>query len=118
MNSTVKQIAKKRIQSLFQQALSTYKTNPQMAQHYTATARKIAMAARVRLPVAYKRQTCKNCNALLVPGWSSRVRVKSKRATHIVVTCLGCGHQTRIPVRAKKEKVKLEQNNQQNETAR
>ncbi len=118
MNSTVKQIAKNRVQVLFQQAMDVYKTNPQLAQRYVASARRISMAARIRLPTEYKRKTCKNCNALLVPGWSSRVRVKPKRATHIVVTCLGCGYQTRIPVKAEKEKMKLEQNNQQDETSR
>ncbi len=118
MKSTTKQIAKNRVQVLFQQALNVYKTNPQLAQRYVATARRISMGARIRLPAQYKRQTCKNCNALLVPGSSSRVRVKPKRATHIVVTCLGCGYQTRIPVRAEKEKIKLEQNNQQDETSR
>lgn len=118
MNSTAKQIAKNRVQVLFQQAESVYKATPQLAQRYIATARQISMAARIRLPAEYKRKTCKNCNAFLVPGWSSRVRIKPQRATHIVVTCLGCGYQTRIPVKAEKEKVKLEQNNQQDETSR
>jgi ribonuclease P protein subunit RPR2 len=118
MNSTAKQIAKQRVQILFQQAARIYKANPQLAQRYIATARKIAMAARIRLPTGYKRQICKNCNALLVPGWNCRVRVKAQRETHIVVTCLACGNQTRIPLRAKKERMELEQNNYQNETSR
>ena len=45
MNSTAKQIARQRVQVLFQQARRTYKANPQLAQRYIATARKIAMAA-------------------------------------------------------------------------
>jgi ribonuclease P protein subunit RPR2 len=119
MNSTAKQIAKQRVQILFHQAKLTYKTNPQLAQRYIATARKIAMAAQMRLPARYKRQICKNCYALLVPGESSRVRIKPRREPHVVITCLKCGHQTRIPLRVKKkEKIEIEQNNHQNETPR
>lgn len=118
MNSTAKQIARQRIQVLFQQAARVNKANPTLAQRYVTTARKIAMSARMRLPTSYKREICKNCNALLVPGWNCRVRVKPRRETHVVVTCLSCGGQTRFPVKAKKEKMKLDQNNYKNETPR
>ena len=112
VNSTAKQIARQRVQVLFQQATRTYKANPQLAQSYICTARKIAMAARMRLPTAYKRRICKNCNTLLVPGESSRVRIRPRREPHVVVTCLKCGSQTRIPLKEKKkEKTEIEQNN-------
>lgn len=119
MNSNAKQIAKHRVQVLFQQARSTYKANPQLAQRYITTARKIAMAAQMRLPTVYKRQICKNCNAFLVSGETSRVRTRPTREPHVVITCLKCGHQTRIPLKTKnKEKNGNEQNNNQNETPR
>jgi ribonuclease P protein subunit RPR2 len=102
MNSTAKQIAKQRIAILFQQAAAIYKTDPALAQNYLLTARKIAMSARLSLPTAYKRCICKKCNSLLVPGETSRVRIKPTRETHIVVTCLNCGNQTRIPLKEKK----------------
>jgi ribonuclease P protein subunit RPR2 len=118
MNSTTKQIAKHRIQVLFQQAEKTRKENPQLASRYIETARKIAMAAKIRLPIKYKRRICKNCNTLLVPGDNCRVRIKQKREPHLVITCLTCGYQTRILLRKKKEKTELEQNNYSNETSR
>ena len=118
MNSTAKQIARQRIQILFQQATNVNKANPQLAQRYIVTARKIAMSARIQLPTIYKRQICKNCNTLMVPGYSCRVRVKPRRETHVVVTCLNCGCQTRYPAKAEKEKMKVDQNNNQNETPR
>ena len=119
MNSTAKQIARQRVQVLFQQATRTYKANPQLTQSYICIARKIAMAARMRLPTAYKRRICKNCNTLLVPGESSRVRIKPTREPHIVVTCLRCGVQTRFPIKVKnKEKTEIEQDNHQDETSR
>jgi ribonuclease P protein subunit RPR2 len=118
MKSTTKQIARKRIEVLFQQAKNVYRDNPKLSSRYIATARKIAMAARIPLPTKLKRQICKNCNMLLVPGDNCRVRIKQKREPHVVTTCLNCGHKTRILLKKKKEKTKFEQNNQPNETSR
>ena len=115
--TSVKQIARQRIQILFEQAKQVCKTDPQLAMQYIKSARKIAMAAKIRLPVEFKRETCKNCNALLVQGYNCRVRIKQKREPHIVITCLNCGNQTRILLGKKKEQKELEQNNYQNETA-
>ena len=113
--TSVKQIARQRIQILFKQAKQVCKTNPQLAMQYNKSARKIAMAAKIRLPVEFRRETCKNCDALLVQGYNCRVRIKQKRAPHIVITCLNCGNQTRILLSKKKEQKELEQNNYQNE---
>jgi ribonuclease P protein subunit RPR2 len=84
------------------------------------TARKIAMSARLSMPQMYRRQMCKNCHMLLVPGETSRVRVRARREPHTVTTCLTCGAQTRIPLKTRnKEKTKVEQTiNKQNETSR
>ena len=78
--TSVKQIARQRIQILFEQAKQVCKTNPQLAMQYIKSARKIAMAAKIRLPVEFRRETCKNCDALLVQGYNCRVRIKQKRA--------------------------------------
>jgi ribonuclease P protein subunit RPR2 len=102
LKSKPKQIASQRIQVLFQQAKKVYPDNPQLSSRYVETARKIAMATKIRLPAMYKRQTCKNCNLLLVQGDNCRVRIKQKREPHVVVTCLNCGHKTRILLRKKK----------------
>ena len=112
-----KQIARQRIQILFEQAKTVCKTDPQLAMQYIKSARRIAMAAKIRLPVEFRRETCKGCNVLLVQGYNCRVRIKQKREPHIVITCLNCGNQTRILLGKKKEQKKLEQNNYQNETA-
>jgi ribonuclease P protein subunit RPR2 len=108
MNSNTRQIAKQRIQVLFLQAEETRRENPQLASRYVEVARKIAMAAKIRLPPEYKRRICRNCNALLVPGENCRVRVRQRREPHVVVTCLACGHQARVMLRKKKETTKVE----------
>ncbi len=113
----VKQLAKQRILILLEQAKCVGKTDPKLASRYVLSARKIAMAARIHLPLEFKRETCKKCNALFVQGVNCRVRIKQKREPHIVVTCLNCGHQTRKMLKPK-EQNKLEQDNNQNETSR
>ena len=118
MKSVAKQIARQRIQVLFQQAKKVYQDNPKLSSRYIETARKIAMSAKIRLPTAYRRQICKNCNMLLVQGANCRVRIKQKREPHVVVTCFNCGYQTRMLLRKKKEKQRFEQNNHSNETPR
>jgi ribonuclease P protein subunit RPR2 len=118
MRSSAKQIARQRIQVLFQQAKSVYHSNPPLSSHYIETARKIAMATKIRLPLVNKRQICKKCNVLLVPGDNCRVRIRQRRESHVVVTCLHCGYKTRILLRRNKEKTKLEQDNYSNETPR
>jgi ribonuclease P protein subunit RPR2 len=102
MKSNAKQIARQRVNILFQQAKNVYRDNPQLSSRYVATARKIAMAARIPLPAEYKRQICKKCNTLLVQGDNCRVRIRQKRESHVVITCLSCGCKTRIPLKQKK----------------
>ncbi len=116
--NNVKQIARQRIQILFVQAKNVGRTNPKLASQYIFSARKIAMAAKIRMPVEFKRETCKECNSLFVHGVNCRVRIKQKREPHVVVTCLNCGNQTCILLRRKKEHKELEQNNDSNETPR
>jgi ribonuclease P protein subunit RPR2 len=116
MKPTAKQIARQRIQLLFQKAKSVYRDNPKLSSRYIATARKIAMAAKIPLPTVYKRQICKSCNTLLVQGDNCRVRIRQKREPHVVITCLSCGCKTRIPLKHKRDETKLERNNYQNET--
>ena len=59
------------------------------------------MAAKIRLPWEFRRQTCRKCNNLFVHNLNCRVRVKQKREPHVVITCLICGDQTRIMLRCK-----------------
>jgi ribonuclease P protein subunit RPR2 len=115
--ASVKQIAKQRIGMLFEQAKKIGRTNPTLATRYVSTARRIAMAARIRLSTEFRRGICKECNSLFVHGVNCRVRVKQKREPHVVITCLVCGNQTRIMLR-KKEQTEHEQDNYSNEAPR
>jgi ribonuclease P protein subunit RPR2 len=113
---SIKQIARQRIQILFAEAEKVGRSDSKLATQYVESARRIAMAAKIRLPLEFRQKTCKNCNALLFAVNNCRVRVKQKREPHVVITCLNCGHQTRILLGKKKEQKLIEQNNNQNET--
>jgi len=104
MDASTKRLAMQRIQTLFRLAKETFSENPSLAQRYVDTARKIAMAAKVRLPRKYKRQVCKHCKSFILPGVNCRVRIKQQREPHVVITCLNCGKQTRLPVKKKEVK--------------
>ena len=116
--SIVRQIARQRIQILFKQARKVGRTDSRLAMQYVESARKIAMAAKIRLPVEFRRGTCKECNSLYVQGVNCRVRIKQKREPHVVVTCLNCGNQTRILLKKKMEQRQIEQDNYSNEAPR
>jgi ribonuclease P protein subunit RPR2 len=106
MDTSTRHIAKQRIQTLFTLAKENINEDPQLAQHYVNTARKIAMSARIRLPTEYRRQVCKHCKSFVLPGVNCRVRVQQKREPHLVITCLKCGGQTRILLQKKKRRPK------------
>jgi ribonuclease P protein subunit RPR2 len=116
--TNIKHLARQRIEILFDQAKKTAKINSQLAAQYIKSARRIAMAAKIRLPIEFRRQTCKNCNTLLTQASNCRVRIKQKREPHVVITCLNCGNQTRILLGKKRRGKQLEQNNHPNETTR
>jgi ribonuclease P protein subunit RPR2 len=104
MNDNSKHIARQRIQTLCHLANETCHENPNLAQRYVDLARKIAMAAKVRLPRAYRRQVCRHCKSFILPGVNCRVRTRQRREPHVVITCFNCGKQTRLPMKKKEEK--------------
>jgi ribonuclease P protein subunit RPR2 len=103
MDADARHIAMQRIKTLFRLARETIHENPDLAQRYVSIARKIAMAAKVRLPKEYRRQICKGCKSFILPGINCRVRIRQRREPHVVITCLECGKQTRIPLKEKNE---------------
>lgn len=94
----VEEIALQRIERLFSLAEEVYDEKPALAQRYVELARRIAMRARLSLPREFRRRVCRRCGAFLVPGSSSRVRVRQRREPHVSITCLRCGRIYRIPL--------------------
>jgi len=103
MNDNVRAIARERIHTLFTLAERTFHEDPAVAQRYVNIARRIAMAAKLRLPKQYRRQVCRHCKNFILPGVNCRVRTRQRREPHLVITCFNCGHNTRIPLADRKE---------------
>jgi len=89
-----KAIAAERIERLFELAEKAFEKHPELSDRYVKLAWKIATRYNVRLPAALKRKFCRKCLSFLRPGISCRVRIRSGCVT---ITCLRCGHVTRLP---------------------
>ena len=64
------------------------------AREYVRLARRVAERNRVSLPRSFKRFTCDECDAYLLPGRNARVRLQDG---HVVVRCERCGATARYP---------------------
>ncbi|MDI6847563.1 MAG: ribonuclease P [Candidatus Bathyarchaeia archaeon] len=104
MDAATKRIAMQRIRTLFRLAREIFHEDPMLAQRYVDIARKVAMAAKFRLPMEYRHQVCRHCKSFILPGVNCRVRIKQRREPHMVITCLNCGEQMRIPLRKGRRK--------------
>jgi len=100
-NRETTRIAQERIRTLFQQAEETFPQDPTLAQRHVDLAPRIAMRTRTHLPPDLRRHVCPKCKAYLVPGATSRTRIRQRREPHIATTCLKCGHTHRMPLREK-----------------
>jgi ribonuclease P protein subunit RPR2 len=98
MDADTRHVALQRIRTLFNLARETAHEDPALAQRYVGLARRIAMAAKVRLPKECRLQVCRHCKSFILPGVNCRVRLKQRRKPHIVITCLNCGKQMRRPI--------------------
>lgn len=94
----VKKISRERIDYLMRLADGVFLQNPERAQRYADLSRRIGMRNRVRLPKVWRRRICRNCKAFLWPGVNCRVRLRTRRQPHIVITCLNCGHHMRYNI--------------------
>ena len=106
MNQQSKEVAIKRVKTLFNFARRIVHTDPELAQRYIHISRKVAMASRIRLPREHRHQICKYCKSYIGSSLGCRVRLKQKRTSHIVITCLNCGRCKRIPLKNKERQLK------------
>ena len=93
----IKEIARERIEILFNQAERVFPSDRTLAKRYLELARRVGMKAGVRLTKEQKLRLCKGCGGLLVPGVNCRVRTRSKFGTTVLITCLDCGTKKRYP---------------------
>lgn len=82
-----------RINYLYQAAHESLKKSPNdvsLCRFYIYTLRTITRRSCLHLHPDMKRNMCKRCCVLLIPGVTAIVRTRKKREKHTVVTCLEC----------------------------
>jgi ribonuclease P protein subunit RPR2 len=90
-------VARRRIDRLYELSFEMVAVDDlELSRRYTDLAKRIGMRYTVRIPRDLKQMTCKECMVPLIPGRTSRVRIRNGRR---IVTCLECGSCRRIPTR-------------------
>ena len=91
MKSSKKEIATKRIEILFYNALSNAKNNLVLAEKQAVIAKKISMKFKIKMPFEISSSFCKKCKKFIPPGIASKIRLGSKPKS-IRITCSYCNH--------------------------
>ena len=91
MKNSKKQIAIKRTEILFNNAISNAKNNPSLAQKQAEIAKKISMKFKITMPFEIRSNFCKKCKKFIAPGITSKIRLGSKPKS-IRITCSYCNH--------------------------
>ncbi len=91
MKNSKKQIAIKRMEILFNNAISNAKNNPSLAQKQAEIAKKISMKFKITMPFEIRSNFCKKCKKFIAPGITSKIRLGSKPKS-IRITCSYCNH--------------------------
>ncbi len=99
----VKEIAKSRIDFLFQEAHDIFKEDRELANRYASLARRYSQRARVKIPFEWRKRLCNKCKRFLYPGINCRIRMQSRKGkgSHVSVTCLECNKTTRYFIKIK-----------------
>jgi len=95
-----RKIAKERIRILFEMMEKMKNEDYELARRYVELARRIAMKYRLKLPKRYRLLFCKKC---LYPYKEGRFRVRVRKS-RVIITCLNCGYERRIPIRPKRNR--------------
>ena len=92
MKNSKKQIAMKRMDILFNNALSNAQINPGLAQRQAEIAKKISLKFKIKMPFEISSSFCKKCKKFIVPSVTSKVRIGRSNVKSIRITCNFCNH--------------------------
>jgi len=93
----VKQIARSRMNFLFERAHEIFPQKKDLANRYVYLARKYSQRARIKIPLEWKKRICNKCKNFLYPGINHRIRMQSRKGkgSHVSLTCFECKKTTR-----------------------
>ena len=99
----IKQIARTRINFLFQRAHEIFPENKKLSNRYVYLARRYAQRARIQIPSEWKKRICHKCKKFLYPGVNCRIRMQSRKGkgSRISLTCFECNETTRYFIKTK-----------------
>jgi len=84
-----REIAKERIQILFDLARKSLETHPNRSRRYIELARKIGLRYNIRLAKEQKKSFCKKCNTMLIAGKTATIRLDSNHGI-LTIKCQNC----------------------------
>ncbi|RLG20822.1 hypothetical protein DRN74_04370 [Candidatus Micrarchaeota archaeon] len=96
----IKEIAKKRILSLLEQAKETVFSNSDRTKRYVELALALSKKYNVSIGPDWKKHVCKNCHTVLIEGFNLQVRTSKKTGT-VIYKCKECGAVKRYPYKGK-----------------
>ncbi|MEA1904525.1 MAG: ribonuclease P [Candidatus Hadarchaeota archaeon] len=99
-----KAIALERVERLLELARQIFKDRPKLAHRYVELAWRLKTRHNLKLPQRLKLKFCRKCRSPWIPGVTCRVRTRAKRPPHVVITCLQCSYEKRIPYKPRKTK--------------
>ncbi|MBW2988839.1 hypothetical protein KY358_00820 [Candidatus Woesearchaeota archaeon] len=90
--------ARKKAESLIPELLKKSKMlykegDKRLSKTYSKKIRYLYMKHKIKLPRTIKRQLCRNCYGVLIPGLNCRTRTKDGK---LIIYCLDCKKYTRI----------------------
>lgn len=93
-DSKNKEIARERINILFEQAGEIFYEDKELADRYVQLALELSMKYRVPMPAEFKKRFCKRCRSYLIPSVNLRVRTREGK---VVYQCMECKNYMRHP---------------------
>ena len=95
--NSVTGIAKERVKRLLDLSSSVFEKRPELAHRYVELAWRIKTKYNLKLSDSSKTKFCRKCRTFWVSGETCRVRLRSEGSSRLVITCLNCGYERRIP---------------------
>ncbi len=101
--NVIKQIAKSRMNYLFNRAHEIFPENKELANRYVYLSRRYAQRARIKIPSEWKKRICNKCKSFLYPGKNCRIRMQSRKGkgSHVSMTCFECDNTKRYFIKTK-----------------
>lgn len=94
-----KRVAAKSVNSLISAALEMVPNDVPLAERHLLRALRLCERYRVRRPILLRRLYCRRCKRPILPGKTSRFRIRRGGRAHLSITCLRCGSVARLPLR-------------------